>query len=164
LTFRTFVLWVHLSAIAVWLGGLFTVVFVLVPVVARRVASPKEVAGLVESVLKRFQRISREVIFLVFLSGIFNIMLAGMGRNFAFGATYMGLLTVKLVLFVTIIIVQAWQSMRLAPSFVATAEKTGADEFGPLAQGFRRRLYLSGLVSVALGITVIVLGLKLRYG
>ena len=162
MTFKTFVLWVHISTIVIWLGGLFTVVFVLVPVLARKITSPKEVAGLVEAVLKRFQRISREVIFLIFLSGTFNIILAGMASNFAFGSTYMRILTVKLALFVVIVIVQAWQSSRLAPSFVAIVAET--DTMGPAAGQLQRRLYLTALLNLVLGVTVILLGLTLRYG
>lgn len=154
-------LWVHISAITLWLGGLFTVAFVLVPVLARKISSPTEVASLVDGVLKRFQRISREVIFLIFLSGMFNIILAGMGRNFAFGSTYMRILTVKVVLFIIIIIIQAWQSTRLAPSFVAVAADTTD---GQSAEPLRRKLYLTTLLNLALGVTVIALGLKLRYG
>ncbi len=161
MTFRTFVLWVHISTIVIWLGGLFTVVFVLVPVLARKIASPKEVAGLVEGVLKRFQRISREIIFLVFLSGTFNIILAGMARDFAFGSTYMRILTVKLLLFVIIVIVQAWQSSRLAPSFVASVAEV--DTMGPAAKKLQRQLYMTTLSNLVLGVTVILLGLKLRY-
>ena len=164
MTFSTFVLWVHISTIVIWLGGLFTVIFVLVPVLARKITSPKEVAGLVEAVLKRFQRISREIIFLVFLSGAFNIILAGMARNFAFGSTYMRILTVKLLLFVVIVIVQAWQSSRLAPSFVASVAETETDTMGPAARKLQRQLYLTALLNLALGVTVILLGLKLRYG
>ena len=164
MTFRTFVLWVHLSTIVVWLGGLFTVVFVLVPVLARKTTSPKEVAGLVEGVLKRFQRISREIIFLVFLSGVFNIILAGMARGFSFGSTYMQILTIKLLLFIVIIVVQAWQSSRLAPSFVAMAAEADVDSMGPASKRLQRRLYLTALLNLVLGVTVILLGLKLRYG
>ena len=119
---------------------------------------------MVEGVLRRFQRISREVIFLIFLSGTFNIMLAGMASNFTFGSTYMRILAVKLLLFVVIIIVQAWQSSRLAPSFVAITAGAEVDVMGPEARQLQRRLYLTSILNLVLGMTVILLGLKLRYG
>ena len=163
MTFRTFVLWVHVSSVVVWLGGLFTVTFVLVPVLARKITSPQEAAGLVHDVIKRFQRISREIVFLIFLSGIFNIMLAGMARGFSFGSTYMQILTVKLLLFVVIVGVQAWQSSRLAPAWVAAAQRE-ADVMEPAVRQLQKRLYLTTLLNMALGVTVIMLGLKLRHG
>ena len=153
MTFRTFVLWVHISTITLWLGGLFAVSFVLVPVLSRKADEGGE---LVRAALQRFMRISREIIFLVFLSGIFNIILAGMVRNFEFGPVYMRIVTAKFALFIAIIVIQALQTVKLGPVF----ETGGAAE---VAQA-RKRFYLSSLLALTLGITVIMLGLRLQWG
>ena len=158
-TFSTFVLWLHLSAIAVWVGGLFTVSFVSVPVLRAGVDSPTDAARLAAMMLRRFQRISREIILLILLTGMFNVINAGMARGFNFSDSYILTLLVKLSLFVTIVAVQAWQSLRLAPALGTVANHPTGEDTARL----HRRLMLTSLINLVLGVAAILLGLSLRY-
>jgi uncharacterized membrane protein len=147
----------------VWVGGLFVLSFALLPVVMRDSSSPQDASKLAATAIHRFQRISREIIFLVFLTGIFNFMHAGVARNFEFGATYMEVLAAKFVIFISIIVIQAWMSTRLGPALVATASQIGD---APSKESFRRlqrKALLTSILAIVLGAIAILLGLGLRY-
>lgn len=140
LTVRTFILWIHLAAIVVWVGGMVTVPFVAAPVV-RRHAGPEAVTVLV----RRFQRLSRELILLVLLTGIFNLILVGMWARFQFSTPYLTLVGAKLLLFFVMIANQFWYSYRLAPPLEASRKATW-----------------SAIANVIFAAAVIYLGLSLR--
>ena len=160
LTFKTFSLWLHIAAIVVWVGGLVAVSFVFVPVLRRGIDSPQEVARLVSMVVQRFQRISRELIFVILLTGVFNLVHAGIARGFDFSAAYIKMLIVKVSLFVVIVAVQAWQSFRLVPAF---ASITSATPGNATARRLQRRAIMTSILNAVLALSVILLGLELRY-
>jgi len=165
LTFKTFSLWLHISAIVVWVGGLSAISFVFVPVLRSGIESPHHAARLVATVLHRFQRVSREIIFLVFLTGVFNLINAGVARSFDFTPTYLKLVGVKVVLFVVIIVIQAWHSFRVAPALVSMTSSM-EQAIGPLSADVRRlqhRAMWMSILSTVLAVSVILLGLQLRY-
>ncbi len=131
----------HLAAIIVWIGGMVTVPFVATPVV-RRAAGHDAVAALV----RRFQRLSRELILVVLLTGIFNLIIVGAMSRFQFSADYLTLVGVKLSLFVAIIANQMWYSYRLVPE---ATESSRAATWSAVANGL-------------MAAVVIYLGLSLR--
>ena len=159
-TFTAFILWLHLAALAVWIGGLFAVSFVLAPLARTRVSSASEGGRLVAHTIQRFQRISREVVLLILLTGLFNVINAGMARGFEFGGPYMRTLFLKVGLFVAVVVIQGWQSFRLAPRFAAITEETPAE----VAKRYDRRLLVSSLASLLLAVIAILLGVRLRTG
>lgn len=165
LTFTTLTLWLHVAAVVVWVGGLFAVSFVFVPVVRTGVESPALAARLAAAVMGRFARISREMIFLIALTGVFNVISAGNARGFDFSATYIGVLVTKVTLFVAIVGIQAWQCLRLAPALVshASGSNPGTDPVPVPLEKLKRRAVVSSVVSFVLGLSVILLGLGLRY-
>lgn len=110
LTVRTFILWLHLAAIIVWIGGMVTIPFVAAPVL-RRAGGPDAVATLV----KRFQRLSRELILVVLLTGIFNLIIVGAMSRFQFSPQYLTLVGAKITVFIALIANQLWYSYRLVP-------------------------------------------------
>ena len=138
---------------------------VLLPVLWKTASSPQEVAKLAAIAMQRFMRISREIIFLVFLTGIFNVMHAGVARGFDFGGVYLKVLVIKFTIFVAIIVVQAWQSLRLGPALVSTAAQI-SDASSPAHTSFRRLqrdALLTSILAIVLGTIAILLGLGLRY-
>ena len=151
---------------ALWVGGLFAVFFVLVPVLKSGIASPKESARLVAMAVQRFQRISREVILLILLTGIFNLILAGVARGFQFSAAYLTMLAAKVGLFAAIVAIQAWQSFRLAPALVSITSGT-EQASGPAPAAIKRlqrQALVTSLLSLIFAVAAILLGLRLRYG
>lgn len=164
MTFTTVVLWIHLAAIALWVGGLFAVPMVVTSVIRGEMDDPRAAVRLMAAALGRFQRISREIIFLIFLSGLFNIINAGVPREFDFGARYLGELGTKVLFFVALIAIQMWQSYRLIPRAAANIAAMGRNDAAASALSLlQRRLLVTSLVSVVLAIAAIFLGLRLRY-
>ncbi len=148
-TFRAVVLWIHLAAIIVWVGGMIVVPFVAAPAVRRFAGeqfAPDRAAALVETLVRRFQRLSRELFFAILLTGIFNLINAGWLTNFSYPAAWLQLVGAKFVLFLAMGVNQAWYSLALVP------------------QGKTRIALWSALVNAALAATVLYLGLKLRFG
>ena len=86
ISFTTFSLWLHLIAIVLWVGGLFAIAFGFIPVLRKGTDSASAAARLTATALGRFQRISRELVFLILLTGIFNVINAGVARGFAPGS------------------------------------------------------------------------------
>jgi len=135
---------------------MFAVSFVVAPAVSKSTDSPGETATLIASVTGRFQRISRELIFAILLTGIFNVLHAGLLREFHFGAKYLGALFLKIALFLTIIVVQLWQSYRLTPALTSAATDLERTRL-------QRRAMAMASVNLVLAVVAIFLGLKLRY-
>ena len=163
-TFTTFSLWLHVTAFVVWVGGRFALAFVLLPVIWSGLESPKEAARLVAMSVERFQRISREVIFVILLTGLFNLINAGIARGFNFSTTYLTLLAVKVSLFLVVVVIQFWQSLRLVPALVAVASDTESGSGAPQAlKRLRKQFLTTSLLSVLLAGVLIFLGLALRY-
>lgn len=165
MAFTTFILWLHVTAVVFWAGGLAVVTLVVLPVVRNGLESPEEAARVVSASLRRFQRISREIILLILVTGIFNLINAGVARGFDFSRTYLGVLLVKVSLFVVMIVIQAWQTSligRTTDAFATAPGPGGRREFDP-ANHLYRRIMLAGVLDALLAMTVILLGLKLRY-
>lgn len=165
LTFTTLTLWLHVAAVVVWVGGLFAVSFVFVPVVRTGIESPALAARLAAAVMGRFARISREMIFLIALTGVFNLISAGNARGFHFSTTYIAALLAKVILFAAIVGIQAWQCLRLTPALVshASGSNPGTDPVPVPLETLKRRAVVSSVVNFVLGLSVILLGLGLRY-
>ncbi len=148
-TFRAVVLWIHLAAIIVWVGGMIVVPFVAMPAVRRFAGehlAPERAAALIETLARRFQRFSRELFFTILLTGIFNLINAGWLTNFSYPTMYLQLVGAKFILFLTMGVNQAWYSLKLVP------------------QGKTRTALWSALANAALAAVVLYLGLKLRFG
>lgn len=125
----------------VWIGGMVIIPFLATPLV-RRTAGSEAVAALVRS----FQRLSRELILVVLLTGIFNLLIIGAMSNFQFSADYLALIGAKLSLFLVIVANQLWYSYRLVPRVLESS----------------RMATWSAVANVFFGGLVIYLGLSLR--
>jgi uncharacterized membrane protein len=143
LSFGTFVLWLHLLALSIWIGGMVIVPFIVVPAARLRLGDGAH--ELVEAITRRFQRLSRELILAIFLTGIFNVVNLGVMTHFAFGSDFIRLLGIKVVLFGMMAVNQVWFTFVLIPS----PEK-------------KRLATWSAVVNVLLAALVIYLGLRLR--
>jgi putative copper export protein len=144
---------------AVWVGGLFAIPLVAVPVLRQSLDSPAEAARLAARTIRRFHRVSVEVIVLVVITGIFNVMNAGMPRGFQFGAAYLHVLFAKLGLFLLMVGIQSWQAWRLAPALQASPDPASGD-----LRTLYRQLLWTSILNVGLAVVVVRLGLELRYG
>lgn len=144
LTARTIFLWIHLSAIVVWLGGMVAIPFIAAPVVRRT-------AGLdaIQMLTRRFQRLSRELVLAILLTGIFNLIFVGVHTRFSFSVEYLAVVGVKFFILLLMLGNQLWYSYKLVPRWIE-----GRDG--------RRAATLSAIANVVLGAIVLYLGLNLR--
>jgi len=153
----------HVTAIVVWLGGLVTVSFVLASALAWA-DSPGAIARFAATTAARFQRISRELVFIILLTGIINLIYIGVARSFSFGSAYVVALALKISLFASLIAIQAWQSFRLSPRIVAIgSQMEAADQLPAEATRIRKRAFLLSMVNFVLAALAVYLGLGLRY-
>jgi uncharacterized membrane protein len=146
LTFRTIILWIHLSAAVVWVGGMIVVPFIVLPA-ARQMLGEKAQA-FVEAIVRRFQRFSRELILVIFVTGVLNFVIIGVMTRFAYGGTFLQLVIAKFILFGAMAANQAWYSLHLVP---ASSE-------------MERWAVWSAVVNAALAALVFFLALRLRFG
>jgi uncharacterized membrane protein len=134
----------HLAAVVVWAGGMVAVPFVAAPVI-RRAAG-----GLaVEALIRRFQRLSWELILIILLTGIFNLILVGALTRFNLSPVYLSLVGLKAVLFFVMVCNQMWYSYKLVPVFAKSGETT-------------RNATWSAVVSVLIAAAILFIGLNLR--
>lgn len=161
LSFATLVLWLHVAAIVFWAGGLLVVSLVFLPVLRGGLESPHDAARLFAAASGRFLRISREIIVLVLLTGIFNVINAGVARGFAFSPAYIAILLFKIGAFVTIAGVQVWQAVRLAPALFSETSASDASASHAIDRG-QRRVLATSVVVLLLSVLAILGGLLLR--
>lgn len=64
----TVVTWIHLSSAVVWIGGIFFILFVVLPVAKRTLEQPGKLMG---AIGKRFVPMANISIMLIFITGIF---------------------------------------------------------------------------------------------
>ena len=165
-TFKSLILWLHLAAIVVWIGGIFSTTFVLLPLLQRTTSFPKEFLGIIERIARRFQNISWEAVGIIFLTGIFNLINTALERDFNFSSTYMRVVALKLLLLVAIIAIQSFQNYRVLPrifSAAAVPPDTGLTPGFDSIDELRKKAMLLPILNLVLAAMVIYLGLGLRH-
>lgn len=139
---RTFFLWLHLTAVVVWVGGMVAVSFIAAPVLRREAQGRGEEA--VRALVLRFQRLSRELILVILLTGIFNVLSVGMPTSFSYSPGFIRTVGAKVVLFSVMVGNQAWYSHALVPG------------------GRSRQAAWSAAINLLLASVVLYLGVTLR--
>lgn len=107
-------LWLHLVAIVLWIGGIFAVSFVAVPAIRKWSRTP-DPEVLIARLVRRFIRLSRELILIVFLSGLFSVLAIGYSMQFAYTSRFLWLVSAKFLLFLALAVNQMWHGLRLVP-------------------------------------------------
>ena len=163
-TFKTFILWLHLTAVIVWFGGMVLVTLLLLPMLQCSTSSPRDYSRIIERTVKRFQTISWEAVGIILLTGVFNLINVVLGRGFNFSATYLHIVAIKLSLLVVVIAIQSFQSYSILPKLVSAQSSddklpTKSDSFDRLR---KKTIWLS-ISNLALAGVVIYLGLGLKY-
>jgi copper transport protein len=143
--------WLHLAGAAIWLGGLFYIALVLLPVLPRD-ATVANRAGPLLALLPRFAPWALGCVVVVVLSGVFNtdahIFYLVQMVTTPYGQT----LTVKIVLASTMVGISYWHAFRLRPK-LRRALATGDT---PAAAALLRRVQRLLHIEPALGVGVIL--------
>ena len=165
LFFTTLVLWVHLGAIVIWIGGIFYTAMVVGPTLKNSIPSPHNYAQLLWRFEKRFRRFNMELVIFILLSGIFNLINKGWGISFNFSGAYYSLVALKSVLFISIVGLQHIYGNRLLPQIVDMTEGFESD-FALLPDDFtilRKKVTQVLAASTILSLIALFIGLWLRY-
>jgi len=135
---QTWILWVHILAAAIWLGGALTSLVAILPVEGdSRIPSATRAHFLTSRAME-----------LVVLTGLLNVLLKGMGSDFALSGGFYAMLSLKMALLAVMAAVQIW----LGVNWRRAEGRAGAVR--------KARLGLS--VQSALGAVAALLGLGLR--
>lgn len=150
--FRVFVLWLHLLAVVVWVGGAFF--WGLVLLTGRE--KTRTEAPWIERLGRRFYTVGWEALGVLVLTGLFNLI-GRVQTGVFFQSAYLTPLLIKLALVAGMAGVQGWQHFGLLPRVTSAA--TGDTS---LPRWRRRMLIASGLF-LGLAAGVIWMGVRLRY-
>ena len=158
-TFRSLFIWMHVVTVVCWIGGIVFSAFVAGPVLTGKSAlaggSPFH-----ERVVHRFQRLSRELFFLILITGIFNLVNRGIINGFNFSSTYLIVLGTKFSILLCIAGLQVYYSMKLIPRLSGLLEEGGMlGEVGAL----QKRAFMIACLMATLGASAIFMGLNLGF-
>jgi len=157
--------WLHLLALAVWLGGMLFLALVLVPATRRpeqRLLAP----ALFHQVATRFRWVGWACLALFIVTGLIMLGYRGYGLADAFnGRLWQGAfghtLALKLTLVAVILAISAVHDFWLGPRAVAQWQR---DPTGPAGQRLRRQASWIGRITLLLALVVSVLGVLLVRG
>ena len=157
--FRALMLWLHLLATIIWIGGLVFQVLVVFPTLAR--AATGERIHFALSLEARFRVLVWPAVGLVLFTGLVNLLhvwYATVVTAVSLSPTFLPVLSIKLALVIGMIVLQAVQQLLVQPLRIAAlrAWPVGGQDV-PLALRKWQRLALvlySALVGLAGGVVV----------
>ena len=154
-------LWLHLSSLVLWIGGIAFFLFVFGPAV--HTLPPGAGIQVLNKGRETFQSLSWIAINLLLITGMLNLIFRGMAVGFQLGIGYYSIIAVKLFLFVAMVIHHSLQAFKYAPEIAALTAQAGADIQSwpePLLSHWKKWFMLLK-INATLGAIVIPLGLGL---
>ena len=158
--FRALMLWLHILAAIIWIGGLVFQVLVVFPTLARAAPSAER-TRLALGLEARFRMIVWPAVGLVLFTGLVNLMnvwYATVVTAVSVSPTFILVLSIKLSLVVGMLVLQAVLQLLVQPRRVAALRAWPAGEQGmplPLHKWQRLALLLySALVGLAAGVVL----------
>ena len=154
-------LWLHLIAIAVWLGGIVFFLVVFAPAV--RELNPGTGIQALNQGRINLEAVSWAAITLVLITGIVNLILRKQASAATEGEFYTAILSVKLFLFLAMVVHHCLQVFKYAPSIGALTEETPTESASwpePLLSVWQKWFTLLK-INAGIGPVVTLLGLAL---
>lgn len=147
---RIVVLWLHLLAVVIWMGGVGFVALILM--VTDTSALPEGFHDWFETVGRRAYVIGWEALGFIVLTGLFNLVNHARSAA-AFSSDFTEALLLKLALMAGMSALQGWQHVGLLPQLTASA---------PLVS-WRRKMLMGTAAFLVLGAGALWIGIRLRY-
>jgi hypothetical protein len=146
--FATAILWTHAAAGAIWVGACacFVIAGLALP-------GSDEQRNFTVNAAPKIDTLGLVAASILLATGLFNLMTAGISRRFAFSTAFMGVLAVKIVLFIVMIVVMTW-SMRIGAVIRAVLARGRRDA----VPGAMRRMVRAHIAIVAMGAVALILG------
>ncbi len=149
---RLVIVWVHVLAAIVWVGGMVFLVMVVAPYARKLPAEQRR--EIFEQLGRRFSTLSWGCIAVLLVTGIGNLIERGLEWSPAFARA----LGVKLLLIGVMVLLAAFHDFVLGPRSAAlAADPARANE----AQAARVRASWIARINLALALVVLLLGLRL---
>ena len=139
ISLATWILWVHILAAAVWLGGAAMVRLAVVPL-----AEEARVAA-----ARRGHFLTSRAMEILILTGLLNILVKGLQSSFALSAGFFAMLSLKMALVAVMVGMQIWMGVGWRGGKVELPDAT-------------RRARLGLTTQCLLGAVAALLGLGLR--
>jgi copper resistance protein D len=166
MAFRVLILWLHLLAAMIWIGGLFFQLLVVRPTL-NRATTVREQVRLGLSLEGRFRAILWPAVGVVLLTGLYNVMnllMATTQAGVRLPTAFVRFLGIKLLLVVLMIGLQAVQQLVLRPRRIAGLQAVQPEAAALPASlvTLQRLSQVFYLLSVILAVVVVLLALLLR--
>lgn len=153
------VLWLHLLAAMVWIGGMLFLALVLMPSL-RGLEDPKLRSQLVHVVGRRFRTVGWIAIGVLIVTGILNVMRLGVSPIALLDTRFGAILGLKLTLVSVMLILSGVHDFILGPKLTSSNPTPGSTE----SEGLRRTVVMLARVNLLIGIIIVLLGLMLSHG
>ncbi len=155
---------IHVLATIIWLGGMFFIAIVMVPVL-RMLEPPQIRIGVLSSTARRFRVVSWITIIVILVTGVLNAINRGVtlkaistGELFS---TYFGkILALKLTLVFSMLVLSAIHDFILGPRLIELLNSSNPDSFTKLQKN-RRCVSWLARVNALLGILVVACAVML---
>ena len=160
----TLVVLIHILAAIIWLGGMFFIAIVMVPVL-RRLEPPQKRIEVLSATAIRFRMVSWIAILVILVTGVLNAVNRGVTLQAIstgeFFSSYFGkILTSKLILVLAMLVLSAIHDFILGPRLIELLSSSSPDSFQKLQ---KNRRYVSWLarINALLGISVVACAVML---
>ena len=139
ISLATWILWVHILAAAVWLGGAAAVLTAVLPAAERARAA----------VARRAHFLTSRAMEVLILTGVLNVLMKGMQSSFTLSPGFFAMLALKMVLLLVMAALQIWMGAAWRRAGEGSGDAT-------------RRARISLSVQCLFGAVAVLLGLGLR--
>ena len=164
--FSLFVLWIHVIAAVVWVGGNLILAMVIVPHF-RQSLPPVERIKLLMQIGKRFEPVVWGCIGVLFFTGIVNIFFSvDITSPSPISDAFMRTLLIKIGLFFVLIILTVLHSMIFAPRLAAAIEDLDPtlDELPPEIKPLRSQMSIVSSLMGVVSLLILLAAVALRMG
>jgi hypothetical protein len=141
ISIATWVLWLHLLAMATWVGGAAIQLLAILP----GTGAGGETAG----VARRAHFVTSRGMEIVIITGVLNVLLRGLASHGMFSLGFIAMLSVKLLLVIAMVGLQVWLG--------TVWKREEGPQFRPV-----RRARIAITIQLILGAAAVLLGLGVR--
>ncbi len=162
------ILWLHVIAAVVWIGGNLIIALVIVPYF-RKSLPPVQRVQILAEIGKRFEPVVWCCVGVLFFTGIFNIFMSGVLTTTAppelIGA-FMRTLFIKLMLFVVLIILTALHGFVFGPKMSAAISELdiNLEELPSDVQRLRSQMSVVSSLMGVVSLLILLAAVALRMG
>lgn len=161
------VVYVHILAAMVWVGGMLFLGFALVP--ALRAESPAIRSAIMGRIGRQFRWVGWGAIAILLITGVWNLR----NRHFSwdmiangdvFRGTWGHILAVKLALVLILILLSLYHDFILGPASTRAGDSRDTEQGRRRAESFRRRASWFGRIDALLALVIVWLAVMLVRG